>query len=328
MDEPTAPLSAREVERLFVLIERLRADGISIIYISHRMEEILSLTERVTVLRDGQYITTLESAKTTRAELIRAMVGRELSETYPEGTHASDEVVFEARNITGNRFRDISFSLRKGEILGIGGLVGAGRTEIARVIFGADRLQSGELLIDGQPVRINSPADGLRAGIALIPEDRKGQGVHLSMSVRHNISLASLKRLTRNGWISLRNEGRRCVERISGLRIKVPTGDQLVRTLSGGNQQKVVIAKWLETQPRILIMDEPTRGIDVGAKHEIYVLMKDLAAQGYAIIMISSDMPELLGVSDRILVVRRGRISGELMKSEASQERVLELATH
>ncbi|RDW14724.1 D-xylose ABC transporter ATP-binding protein [Paracoccus thiocyanatus] len=328
MDEPTAPLSSHEVERLFALIDRLRADNISIIYISHRMEEIFKLTERVTVLRDGRFITTLDSATTTRPELIRAMVGRELSETYPHGSHAQDGIVLEARKISGNRFIDVSFSLRKGEILGIGGLVGAGRTEMARALFGADPLHSGEIAVNGETVRITSPVDGLRAGIALVPEDRKHQGLHLSMSVRDNISLASLKALTKGGWISLAKEADRSAQRIADLRIKTPHAEQIAGTLSGGNQQKVVIAKWLETKPQILIMDEPTRGIDVGAKHEIYVLMKDLAAQGYSIIMISSDMPELLGVSDRILVMRRGRISGELPRAEASQERVLDLAAH
>jgi ribose transport system ATP-binding protein len=328
MDEPTAPLSTHEVERLFALIDRLRADSISIIYISHRMEEIFRLTERVTVLRDGRFVATLDSATTSRPELIRAMVGRELTETYPEGSHATDDIVLEARGISGNRFRDVSFTLRKGEILGIGGLVGAGRTEIARALFGADPLQAGEIRVGGTPVAIASPADAMRAGIALIPEDRKQQGLHLSMSVRDNITLAALDTLTRGGMIARGREAELSKAHISSLRIKTPTADQIVGTLSGGNQQKVVIAKWLETRPKVLIMDEPTRGIDVGAKHEIYVLMKGLAAQGYAIIMISSDMPELLGVSDRILVVRRGQISGELSREEASQERVLDLAAH
>lgn len=328
MDEPTAPLSSSEVKQLFTLISRLKKDSISIIYISHRMEEIFKLTERVTVLRDGCYIGTFDSKHISRSELIRSMVGRELSETYPEGCFAQGKPVLEVRNISGNGFRNVTFDLMKGEILGIGGLVGAGRTEIARAIFGADALTSGEIRVHGQPRRIGSPTDAVGAGIALIPEDRKQQGLHLAMSVLENITLASMRGNSKFGFLSLQKDKARAKARATELAIKTPSIEQLVATLSGGNQQKVVVAKWLETHPDILIMDEPTRGIDVGAKHEIYVLMKALAKEGFSIIMISSDMPELLGVSDRIIVMRRGRVAGELPKEQANQEKVLELAAH
>jgi ribose transport system ATP-binding protein len=322
MDEPTAPLSNREVDQLKLLISRLRAQGITIVYISHRLEEIFELTNAVTVLRDGSYIGTLETARVTRRELIAMMVGRSLTETYPAGAHARAETVLEVRNLSGNRFSNISFALKRGEILGISGLVGAGRTEVARAVFGADLVSDGEILVDGRVINIKSPKEATKAGIALIPEDRKQQGLLLSMSVGNNVTLAALSRFGSFGFLNPSQEHRAARRQIERLAIKTPSVDQRVKLLSGGNQQKVVLGKWLETNARILIFDEPTRGIDVVAKQEIYRLMRELTAQGVSIIMISSEMPELIGISDRILVMSRGRIAGELAAAEFSQDRI------
>ena len=327
MDEPTAPLSNREVDRLKQLVARLKAQGIAIVYISHRLEEIFELTENVTVLRDGMFITKLETRNTTRAELISAMVGRSLTETYPAGGHARPEKVLEVRNLSGARFRNISFDLHKGEILGFAGLVGAGRTEVARAIFGADPVTGGEVKAKGRNVAIATPGQATKNGIALIPEDRKQQGLLLSMSVQENATLAALKRFGKFGFVSPRRERSAVTRQIESLRIKTPNMAQKVKLLSGGNQQKVVLAKWLETSADILIFDEPTRGVDVGAKQEIYRLMRKLTEEGFSIIMISSEMPELIGISDRILVMSRGRISGELERDAFSQDRILELAS-
>jgi len=279
-------------------------------------------------LRDGAFVGTLETPNATRADLIAMMVGRTLAETYPEGGHARRETVLEVRNLCGGRFKDISFSLKKGEILGISGLVGAGRTEVARAIFGADPVSGGDILVDGQPVKIDTPQHATAAGIALIPEDRKQQGLLLSMTVRENATLAALGRFGRLGFISIGAEEKATAAHIAKLGIKTPSMDQKVKLLSGGNQQKVVLGKWLETNARILIFDEPTRGIDVGAKQEIYRLMRELTRDGVSIIMISSEMPELIGVSDRILVMARGRLAGELAAADFSQDRILELASH
>jgi ribose transport system ATP-binding protein len=326
MDEPTAPLSNREVLRLFELVARLKMQGIAIIYISHRLEEIFKLTENVTVIRDGRYISTVKTSETTRAELVAMMVGRQLSETYPEGRHASVDVALEVRALSAERFKDVSFKLQRGEILGIAGLVGAGRTEIARAIFGADPITGGEIFVDGKKVAIRSPQDAIRAGIALIPEDRKAQGLLLNMSVRENATMAALKGLATYGLLHMGREKAVVEGFIKKLRIRTPSVDQKVKLLSGGNQQKVVVAKWLQTFSKIIIFDEPTRGVDVGAKHEIYRLMRELTAEGISIIMISSEMPELIGISDRILVLSRGRIAGDLAAGDFSQDRILELA--
>ncbi|MHA7774717.1 sugar ABC transporter ATP-binding protein [Roseibium sp. M-1] len=326
MDEPTAPLSSKEVAQLYRLIERLKSRGITIIYISHRMEEIFELTNKITVLRDGRYIQTVGTQETTRAQLISAMVGREINETIQKNHTRRGSPILDVKNLSGQKFWDVSFTAYEGEILGFGGLVGAGRTEVARAIFGADDIKSGEMWIGQSRYAPRSPKHATHRGVALIPEDRKQQGLLLSMSVRENATLASLPDYQNLGLISSRREDTAVQTSVDRLGIRTPTMEKAVRLLSGGNQQKVVLAKWLLTNARILILDEPTRGIDVGAKQEIYGLMRELTAQGLSIIMISSDMPELIGVSDRILVMARGRITGELERDAFSQERVLDLA--
>jgi ribose transport system ATP-binding protein len=327
MDEPTAPLSLAEVKHLFKLIGKFKAQGTTIIYISHRIDELFTISDRVTVMRDGRFVQTLETPSTSRSELISLMVGRELKESYPERTQKPGETVFELRGVTGNGDIDISFSLRRGEILGLAGLVGAGRTELAKVIVGAVRLESGEMLLDGQPVSIRSPRDALKHGIGLIPENRKEEGCFLDMDVGWNVSFASLKSILSGLFVSRRKE-RSLAGRFRDLmKIKTPSLDQKVKLLSGGNQQKVVLSKALAAKSRILIFDEPTRGIDVGARQDIYKLMDDLTREGNSIIMITSDMEELLGMSDRIVVIAEGRVSGTLERPEFSQPAVLELAS-
>jgi ribose transport system ATP-binding protein len=328
MDEPSATLTEHELRNLFELIASLRSRGESIIYISHRLEEIFSIADRVTVLRDGHHIGTRRIAETSRDELIRMMVGRELKESIPKRPAAPGRPMLEVRNLTrAGAFRDVSFTARAGEIVGLGGLVGAGRTEVVRAIFGADPVDAGEIVLDGRPIQVRSPRDAIRLGIGLAPEDRKGLGLILSMAVRENISLAHLDALTTAGFIDRRREERVAEQYVGSLSIRTPSPEQQVRNLSGGNQQKVVLAKWLFTQSKVLIFDEPTRGVDVGAKTEIYELMNTLAERGVAIIMVSSELPELLGMSDRILVMHEGRLAGELSRAEATQERVMHLAT-
>ena len=327
MDEPTAPLAAHEVETLFKIIRKLKAQNVTVIYISHRMEEVFEITERISVLRDGTYVKTINTADTNRQELVYLMVGRELKESFPSRKAERGEVVLEAKDLSGNSVENISFQLHKGEILGFAGLVGSGRSETMELICGAKKVQSGEILLNGKPVKIKSPADAISKGIGLIPEDRKEQGVILFNTVQFNTSLSSLDKLTKLGFINGRKNAALAEEYREELRIKVPSVKQMVVNLSGGNQQKVVLAKTLAADPDIIIFDEPTKGIDVGAKQEIYNLMNKLAEEGKAIIMISSDMEEILGMSDRILVLHEGRISGELQRDEFSQEAVLELAS-
>jgi ribose transport system ATP-binding protein len=327
MDEPSAPLTPPEIEAMFAVLRRLKQEGVTILYISHRMEEIFQIADRVTVLRDGLYIATLNTAETNRGELIRLMVGRELSGTYPQRTTEKGEVVLSVKNLCSDYIKDVSFELGKGEILGLGGLVGAGRTETARAIFGADTLTGGEIFLNGKPVRIKSPKEAIQHGIGLIPEDRKRHGVLQGLSVKVNITFACLPVLSKRQWIETGKENGVVREQIANLQIKTPSDSQLVKNLSGGNQQKVVLAKWLATKCDVLIFDEPTRGIDVGAKQEIYKLMRSLAEQGKSIIMISSEMPELLGLSDRIVVMREGQVMGELNSREATQETVLAMAS-
>ncbi len=328
MDEPTAALSEKEVKKLFELIRKLKNKGVAIIYISHRLEELFEVADEVTVMRDGQYINTLQTSACNRQALIEMMVGREMAENYPKGCFASDDIVLELNKVTNQKVKDISFKLHKGEVLGFAGLVGSGRTEVARAIFGADPIESGEVLIDGRKASISTPEDAVQKGIALLTEDRKQQGLLLKLSVRENISISYLNNLLKKRirCIDVKRE-RECVQQYVGrLDIRTPSIEQLTRNLSGGNQQKVVLAKWLLTNSRILIFDEPTRGIDVGVKFEIYQIIKDLAKQGMSVIMISSEMPELIGVSDRILVMREGQIQGELSKEEASQQAIMSLA--
>jgi len=327
MDEPTAPLTVSEVESMFEIVHQLKARGVTILYISHRLEEIFRIADRVSVLRDGRYIATRPIQATDRRELISLMVGRELKESYPARQAAPGAVALEVRQLTGNGDVDISFSVRKGEILGLSGLVGAGRTELARVIFGAEPAESGEILLEGKPVQINSPQQAIALGIGLIPEDRKHQGVFLDMDIKWNISFSQVRHLSRYAVVDTRQEAVIAEKYRDLLQIKTPGLGQQVKNLSGGNQQKVVLAKSLAAQSKVLIFDEPTRGIDVGAKQEIYKLMCELANDGIAIIMISSDMEELLGMSDRVIVLCEGRIAGEVPRAEFSQNLILDLAS-
>jgi ribose transport system ATP-binding protein len=328
MDEPSATLTDHELQNLFGLIRRLKEQGVGIIYISHRMEEIFEICDVVTVLRDGKLVGERPVAETNRDEIIRMMVGRELGESIPKRPAEVGPPLLEVRGLTRKGvFHDISFTVRAGEIVGIGGLVGAGRTEVARAIFGADPVDAGELRLDGRVVRPRSPREAIALGIGLVPEDRKSLGLILNMVVRENTTLANLDLLTWLGFVNRRREREVAEKYRSDLRIRTPTIEQEARNLSGGNQQKVVLAKWLFTQSRLLIFDEPTRGIDVGSKVEIYELMNELAAKGAGMIMISSELPELLGMSDRILVMHEGRLAGELSREEATQEKVMQLAT-
>jgi ribose transport system ATP-binding protein len=329
MDEPSAPLSTNEVEHMFQLVKTLQAQGVTIIYISHRLPEVFELSDRVSVLRDGKLITTLDTKRTDRKELITLMVGRELGETYPQRTFTSADVLLEVKHLsTPQLLKDISFTLHKGEILGFGGLVGAGRTELARAIFGADAIESGEIFMEGQKVVNRTPSQAVKHRIGLIPEDRKQLGILADMSIKQNISFSSLPALTSSfGLISSKAEHELARSFKAKLRIATPDLDREVKYLSGGNQQKVVLAKWLATDCQVILFDEPTRGIDVGAKQEIYELIVQLAAEGKGIILISSEMSELLGMSDRILVMREGELVGALSKGEATQHAILDLAS-
>jgi inositol transport system ATP-binding protein len=329
MDEPTSAITDREVEKLFGIIKYLKKQNKAIIYISHKMDEIFQISDEITVFRDGSHIATKAAAELTKDSLITMMVGRKLTEMFPkEGDFSSAESVLSVRNVSAKgKFRNVSFELKKGEILGISGLMGSGRTEMMEALFGLTPLEQGEIHINGAKVNISSPTDAIDHGLAFVTEDRKSLGLFLSMSLLKNISIGSLKGLTNGGFLKEKKERSVVREFIDSLRIKAYSPDQVVETLSGGNQQKVVLAKWLLTKPKILILDEPTRGIDVGAKTEIYKLMSQLANESMAIIMISSEMPEVLGMSDRIVVFHEGIVAGELKRGEATQEKILELAT-
>ena len=329
MDEPTAALNNAEIEDLFRIIRQLRSDGVGIVYISHKMDEIQRIADRITVLRDGTYIDTVP-ASTPMPDVIAMMVGRRLEnsrKTIPQTS--GNEVLLEVRGLNRGRvIRDVSFQLRRGEILGFAGLMGAGRTEVARAVFGADPVDSGEVLVRGQPILLTSPQDAVRAGIGYLSEDRKHFGLATGMDVEANITLPSLSRWLRLGMFMNRAAMRAvALQMVETLRIKTPTLQQTARLLSGGNQQKVVIAKWLVRDCEVLIFDEPTRGIDVGAKNEIYKLLNELAAQGRAVIVISSELPEVLQLSHRILVMCEGRITGEVRGDEATQQSLMTLAT-
>jgi ABC-type sugar transport system ATPase subunit len=327
MDEPTSSITERETEVLFALIARLKSKGVAILYISHRMEEIFSLADRVTVLRDGQLVATKDIAEVTPGHLISMMVGRELTNLYPEKRGTIGDVLLDVRDLQlkGSNHK-VSFTLHAGEILGFAGLVGAGRTEIMRAIFGADPMVGGEVLLEGSPVRATSPNAAIRRGIAFVTEDRKLQGLVLGMSVRENASMVTLPGMTRSGFIDAAAEMRLARTSISRFGIRTPGTEQEVVNLSGGNQQKVVLAKWLAVTPKLLILDEPTRGIDVAAKAEIHALIAALAAEGLGILLISSELPEVLGMSDRVLVMREGQIVGEFARAEATQEAIMGLA--
>ena len=326
-DEPSAALTEKEIADLFEIIRDLRKKGLGIVYISHRMEEIFTICDRVSVFRDGQYIQTMNVRDTNVDELIRIMVNRELGEQYPCKNYKKGKKVLEIKNFNTSILKNVSLEAYEGEILGLAGLVGAGRTETARALFGADKLISGEIYLRGKKIKISSPRDAIKNGIGLIPEDRKKQGVLLGLSIRHNISFANLGKIKKNNIISMSEDIKASKKYIEALEIKTPSEEQLAGLLSGGNQQKVVLAKWLFRNSDILIFDEPTRGIDVGAKQEIYKLMVDLVTQGKVIIMISSDMPELIGMSDRIIVMHKGEIKGSLTREEFSQETILSLAS-
>lgn len=328
MDEPSAALTPQEVERLFMIIRDLKSRGIGVIYISHRLDEIFEIADRVMVMRDGTLVASRPLASVTRNGLIEMMVGRSVQQEFPKQPAAIGEERLVVRGLArGRRVRDVTFSVRRGEVLGLAGLVGAGRTETARLIFGADRPESGSVELDGKTLRIRCPRDAIRAGICLLTEDRKSQGLLLGRSVQENFALPNLARFSRLGWINQRRETDEFAGYVRNLRIKISDAEQRVRDLSGGNQQKIVLAKWLERHADILIFDEPTRGLDVGAKYEIYLLMNELARQGKGILMISSDLPEILGMSDRILVMHEGRVAGEIRDvAGATQQRVLELA--
>jgi ribose transport system ATP-binding protein len=327
MDEPTSTLSESEIERLFATIETLKDRGVGIVYISHRLSEIARIGDRVTVLRDGRYVATRPVAEASTAELVRLMANRDLGEHFPRAEIPPGDVLLEVVDLTrGRRLRKIGLTLRAGEIVGIAGLVGAGRTELARALFGVDPVDSGEIRIRGRTARIRSPGDAKRHGMGFLTEDRKKEGLVLSLSVASNVSLPSVDRLAPYGVVDRAAEREQTIRFVEALRIKTLGPTQLAAHLSGGNQQKVVLAKWLARAADILIFDEPTRGIDVGAKVEIYNLMNELTTRGAGILMISSELPEILGMSDRILVMRDGAIAAELARSEASQESVLAAA--
>lgn len=329
MDEPTAPLTETEIQAMFKLVRTLQKKNVTIIYISHRLEELFEISDRVSILRDGQYIKTVQTSETNENELINLMIGRELKNRYPtRNGKPLDEVALEVQGLTlAEKVKDISFNLHRGEILGISGLVGAGRTETARAIFGVDKMVSGKISIDGVKTQIGSPRAAIAHAMALLPEDRKQQGVLLKMSVRDNTTLSCLERVSKLGVIRSKRENSVVSKYIERLKIKTPSEKQQVQFLSGGNQQKVVLAKWLASEAKIIIFDEPTRGIDVLAKHEIYELINHLADCGCAILMISSEMTELIGICDRVVVMYEGRITGELKKGELTQERIMQLAS-
>jgi ABC-type sugar transport system ATPase subunit len=328
MDEPSASLTPQEVARLLAIVRDLRAEGLGIIYISHRLEEIYQIADRIMVLRDGEHVGTRATADLNREGLIELMVGRKLENEFPTRTPTigAERLVVSGLG-RGSSVKDVSFAVKAGEILALTGLVGAGRTETVRLIFGADRRETGTIVLDGKVLKIHSPRDAIRAGIGLLTEDRKGQGLVLMQSVRENFGLPNLAQFTRGGFVNQQLEREKFGNYVDTLRIKIPHQDELAKNLSGGNQQKVVLAKWLQQNCEVIIFDEPTRGIDVGAKYEIYLLIQELAAQGKAILMISSELPEVLGMADRVLVMHEGRITGEVTDvKSATQEELMNLA--
>jgi len=329
MDEPSAPLTDSEIQELFTFIRALKAKGVGIVYISHRMDELKQISDRITVMRDGHTVGSVDTQEATMDQIIKMMVGRVIYEDPKSKSNVApdSEVVLEVKNLRSNDVKDVSFTLRRGEILGFAGLMGAGRTETARLIFGADKRESGEILIKGKPINITSPVDAVTAGIGYLSEDRKQFGLCLGLSVSENTVLPTLEQFTKGPFVKGRTIARVAGEYVDKIGVKTPSVNTLIKSLSGGNQQKVVIAKWLLKNCDILIFDEPTRGIDVGAKSEIYKLMNQLAAQGKSIIMISSELPELLRMSDRIAVMCEGRLVGELTIESASQENIMSYAT-
>jgi len=324
MDEPTSALTQKEIDILFALMKKLKSQGVAIIFISHRLEEVKEIADRITVLRDGEKISTAEAKDLTREEIANLMVGREMKTMFPKQEAKIGRIILEVKNLFRNgKLDNVSFYLRKGEILGIYGLVGAGRTELARAIFGEDPIDKGDILIEERPITFYSPYDAVHAGIGMVPEDRSQQGLLLTQSVEFNISLPSLMNYANFGKINKKLASEEALKQVKALNIKTPSLNQKVMYLSGGNQQKVVLAKWLELEPRILILDEPTRGIDVGAKAEIYSLISNLAQKGFGVIMISSELPEILGMSDRILVMNKGQITAQFNREEAEPQKII-----
>ena len=329
MDEPSAPLTNNEVESMFAVVELMRKKGGSIIYISHRLEEIFKLSDRIEVIRDGEYVDTLITKEATVDQLIKMMVGREMTAKFPPRQPCIDEskVVLELKNVFGNGDKDISFKIHAGEVLGLGGLVGAGRTEIAQVIFGAKPKESGQIIFNGKEIDPKSPREAIDLGIAMLPEDRKRHGALLGVSIKNNINMPTYQRISKASVINLTVEKQRAEKYREEIQIKCPSVNQLVKNLSGGNQQKVILGKWLAADSQLIIFDEPTRGIDVGAKYEIYKLINDLVAQGRAVLMISSEMEELIGMSDRIIVLAEKQMTGELRREEFNPDTIMAMAS-
>ncbi len=328
MDEPTSAITEREVAHLFRLIRALKQQGVAVIYITHKMDEVFQISDEITVFRDGRHIATVPAATTDRNSLIAMMVGRELTNLFPKSEAPIGEVVLAVRGLSRRGVvQDVSFELRRGEILGIAGLMGSGRTEVMEAIFGIHRLDAGEIYVKGERVEIHEPSDAIRHGMALLTEDRKITGIMAVLPVRDNMMIASLGSFVHRGLLDQRRLAETCRREKSRLDIKTPSMDQVIKLLSGGNQQKVLVSRWLLTTPDILILDEPTRGIDVGTKSEIHRLMTNLAAEGKAILMVSSELPEILGMSDRVLVMHEGRMTGIFERAEATQERIMRAAT-
>ncbi|HEV2655291.1 MAG TPA: sugar ABC transporter ATP-binding protein, partial [Ktedonobacteraceae bacterium] len=328
MDEPTAALSAHEVEKLFVITRQLRERGVAILFVNHRLEEVFELADRVTIMRDGAHVITAPVAEMTSENIIRYMVGRELTALFPKGEAAIGEVLLDVQHLTRTGvFEDISFQLRRGEILGFSGLVGAGRTEVARVIFGIDRADAGEIRIGNELVHISSPNVAMHHGLAYVPEDRRQQGLVMDFSIVANMTLPILQQFSHFGIMDRRRERAIATDYSQQLQVRSAGIDQLVRALSGGNQQKVVLARWLITNPKILILDEPTRGVDIGAKAEVHRIISELASKGMAIILISSELPEVLAMSDRVLVMHEGRVADIFNRGAVDQEKVMFAAT-
>lgn len=328
MDEPSAALTEREIRNLFNIIEQLTAKGVAIIYISHRMEEVFEISDRITVLRDGMSIGTKNTKETNNNEIVRMMVGRDWEDYYPEKTNEIGKTIFEVQNLTQeNVFNDISFQIKAGEIVGFSGLMGAGRTEIMRSIFGVDQLDSGQIILEDKEIKIQNPSEAIKHGIGFLTENRKDEGLVLDESIRENISLPSIDGFNKGLIVDTKAENEFAEMLSKRLAVRAMNVEDEVSSLSGGNQQKVVLAKWVGIGSKVLILDEPTRGVDVGAKREIYQLMNELAERGVAIIMVSSDLPEILGVSDRIIVIREGELVGELSRAEATEEKIMTYAT-
>ena len=327
MDEPNSSLSDSETERLFSVINTLKQRGISVIYVSHKLEEVLRISDRITVFRDGAYINTVNTEDATEKSIINMMVGRELDRQAVGLPDNIGDTLLEVRNLTGRRFRDVSFDIRHGEIVALSGLVGAGRSDIARAIFGADHYSSGEILLDGRPVRFSSPCQAIRAGVGMVQEDRKVLSLFMALAIQQNMSLAQLPSMFRTRIINQGRERKMIDRLVKALDIRLASVDNPVSSLSGGNQQKTVLARWLATEPKLLILDEPTHGVDVGAKAEIYELMRDLVRQGIGILLISSELPEILALAHRVVVICEGRVTGIVKREDATEEELMAYAT-